>query len=66
MGFLGNLVVKRWVTWVTPIALGLGAVTPVIFGSEASVTSAAASKTVEMLGFGVSVTLLTLVTADFV
>jgi hypothetical protein len=66
MGFLENLVVGHWVTWVTSIALGLGAVTPVTFSSAPRVTSAAASKAAEEPGFGVSVTLVTLVTADSV
>jgi hypothetical protein len=61
-----NLVVGRWVTWVTSIALGFGTVTPVTFGTAARVTSAAAPKTAERLGFGVLATLVTLVTADSV
>ena len=48
------------------IALGFGTVTPVTFGTAARVTSAAAPKAAEKLGFGVSVTLVTLVTADSV
>jgi hypothetical protein len=38
MGFLGNPQIGGWVTRVTPIAPGLGAVTLVTFGSAARVT----------------------------
>src|SRR5271165_5438431 len=60
MGFRSNPGVVLWVTWVTSVALGRGAVTPVTFGSVARVTSAAASKAAETLGFAPSVTLVTL------
>src|SRR5437763_10150496 len=62
MGFLGNPGVERCVTRVT--ASSPSAVCRVPFGSAARVTSAAASKAAGMLGFGVSVTVVTPVTPD--
>src|SRR5438105_4303909 len=64
MGFLGTPGVGCWVTWVSSIALRLGAATPLTFRSTARVTSKPASKAAEMLGVGALVTLITSVTLD--
>jgi hypothetical protein len=66
MSFRVNPGVALWVTWVTFVALGRGAVTPVTLGSMARVTSASASKATETLGFALSVTLVTPVTLSAV